>query len=436
MNYSEILHINKYYILYIKMPVDKFGHTDVGYSQRVIAGGVTLSQVNATFLRLDGTNAMTGDLIFNNNKLVKGLPTSYPTIYVGDEVVSWSQAVELTKDATTNNETVPANDKHLTNKKYVDDRDALKVSKAGDTMTGNLLLRIGSSHTIVLGCRDLNGNKTFIIHLGNPLNRIQCWINNPIALISTHGFLFKLGDNIIRFGKSFSDIRIHVYQDIVMNEKHIVDLHDPVNAQDAATKNYVDTALSSTNPQDFATKNYVDAALNSDNPQDFATKNYVETALGSVNANPLKKCHVGYIPNLERDVSQTGFVVSASSINSERNRAYGAFNTLENAWIANSSLDLSAWLTIKCPEPIIIWRIALTATPTFNNWCLSASNDGSVFIDLLTSNERLVFNWDSVPKFLVLSSSSTTAYQYYKIDITGIEVTVGISFMQLYVYDT
>ena len=60
----------------------------------------------------------------------------------------------------------------------------------------------------------------------------------PIALISTHGFLFKLGDNIIRFGKSFGDIRIHVYQDIVMNEKHIVDLHDPVNAQDAATKSY------------------------------------------------------------------------------------------------------------------------------------------------------------------------------------------------------
>ena len=45
------------------MPVDKFGHTDVGYSQRVIAGGVTLSQVNATFLRLNGTNATTGDLI-------------------------------------------------------------------------------------------------------------------------------------------------------------------------------------------------------------------------------------------------------------------------------------------------------------------------------------------------------------------------------------
>src|SRR6218665_161980 len=112
---------------------------------------------------------------------------------------------------------------------------------------------------------------------------------NAFPIISTHGFLFKLGDNIIRFGKSSSDITIHAYQDIVMNEKHIVDLHDPVNVQDAVTKNYVDTALTSANPQDFATKNSVDAALNSDNPQDFATKNYVENALGSVNSNPLKK---------------------------------------------------------------------------------------------------------------------------------------------------
>ena len=124
-----------------------------------------------------------------------------------------------------------------------------------------------------------------------------------------------------------------------MNEKHIVDLHDPVNAQDGATKNYVDTALTSVNPQDFATKNYVDAALNSDNPQDFATKNYVETALSSVNANPLKKSH---IPNLERDVSETGFVVSASSISDVEFRAYRAFINLEGAWVANHSLGQTA----------------------------------------------------------------------------------------------
>src|SRR6218665_2215436 len=146
-----------------------------------------------------------------------------------------------------------------------------------------------------------------------------------------------------------------------MNEKHIEDLHNPVNSQDAATKNYVDTAVTSANPQDFATKNYVDAALNSDNPQHFATKNYVDTTLSSVNANPLKKCHIGYIPNLERDVSETGFVVSARYTTSNENRAYEAFNTHNNPWVAISFLALTAWLTIKCPEPVIIWRIALKA---------------------------------------------------------------------------
>ena len=37
------------------MPVDKFGHTDVGITtQRIVSGGVTLSQMNNTFLRRDG----------------------------------------------------------------------------------------------------------------------------------------------------------------------------------------------------------------------------------------------------------------------------------------------------------------------------------------------------------------------------------------------
>ena len=42
------------------MPVDKFGHTDSGSMQRVVAGGVTLTQVNNTFVRRDGTNAFSG----------------------------------------------------------------------------------------------------------------------------------------------------------------------------------------------------------------------------------------------------------------------------------------------------------------------------------------------------------------------------------------
>src|SRR6218665_2351853 len=116
--------------------------------------------------------------------------------------------------------------------------------------------------------------------------------------------------------------------------------------------------------------------------------------------------------------------------------AYGAFNNFFHSWVANYSLGLTAWLNIKCPEPVIIWGIAITAMSTLNSWCLSASNDGSSFINLLTSNERLV-NLDSIPNFFLLPSSATTAYQYYKINITiAWGGNVGIKFTQLYLYDT
>ena len=61
------------------MPVDKFGHTDSGSMQRVIAGGVTLTQINNTFLRLDGSNDITGDIDMGGHLLV-GLPIDYPQL--------------------------------------------------------------------------------------------------------------------------------------------------------------------------------------------------------------------------------------------------------------------------------------------------------------------------------------------------------------------
>ena len=97
------------------MPVDKFGHTDVGVSQRVVTGGLTISQVNANYLRIDGSNAAKGTLNMNNNKII-GLPTSTDETPTEDEAVSRHQVISLIK----NWEDEPENDKHLTNKKYVD----------------------------------------------------------------------------------------------------------------------------------------------------------------------------------------------------------------------------------------------------------------------------------------------------------------------------
>src|SRR5688572_11012940 len=309
------------YIFKNIMPVDKFGHTDSGSMQRVIAGGVTLTQINNSFLRLDGSNDIVGDIDMGGHLLV-GLPIDYPSAGNGDEAISFSQATALIADKITNS-TAPTADDHLANKKYVDERDATKVSKSGDTMTGNLFLSTSGDSVRTMGCKNVVKRKQFHLLLGSTTNKIQCQENLPITLQTTDGFLCKQGEaDVVRFGKSSTDRRIELYQNITMNEKYISDLHDPTEAQDAATKNYVDKSW--------------------------------------------KKCHVGYIPNLEADNSMTGFEASASS-NTEGHEAYRAFNNLtpETSWVLDENLretdadDRTNWLQIKCLEPVIIWRFAL-----------------------------------------------------------------------------
>src|SRR5678816_1405011 len=177
------------------MPVDKFGHTDSGSMQRVIAGGVTLTQINNSFLRLDGSNDIVGDIDMGGHLLI-GLPIEYPSAGNGDEAISFSQATALVVDKITNS-AVPTADNHLANKKYVDERDATKVSKTGDIVTGNLLLNFGGDRTRTMGCKDVGGRKQFVLLLGSMSNKMLCQVNAPITLQTTDGFLFKHGDRDI-----------------------------------------------------------------------------------------------------------------------------------------------------------------------------------------------------------------------------------------------
>src|SRR5688572_30477446 len=121
------------------MPVDKFGHTDSESTMRVVAGGVTLTQIDNSFVRVDGTNAFAGNLNMGGYS-IEGLSATY----------------------------TPSEDNHLTTKKYVDEQDATKVSKpyideqdatkvskTGDIITGNLLLNVGGDGFRTLGCKDL-----------------------------------------------------------------------------------------------------------------------------------------------------------------------------------------------------------------------------------------------------------------------------------------
>ena len=140
------------------MPVNKFGHTDSSSVQRVVAGGVTLTQINNSFVRLDGSNAF-----------------------------------------------VPSEDNHITTKKYVDDRDATKVSKAGDTVSGDFFISASSE----------------------PAGGLRVLINDEPAIEIVKNALDTVG-------------RINVNKDIYMYGGRITGLADPVGDGGAATKKYVD----------------------------------------------------------------------------------------------------------------------------------------------------------------------------------------------------
>jgi hypothetical protein len=352
------------------MPVDKFGHTDSGSGsmQRVVAGGVTLTQVNNTFVRLDGTNAFVGNLNMGGNS-IENLSMTY----------------------------TPAEDNDLTTKKYADEQDATKVSKTGDIMTGNLILNVDVDRIRTMGCRDLRGNRQFTLLLGSTTNKMLCQLNVPITLQTTDGLRVRIHDEVaIDIVKTSHDpfARINVFKDIYMNGARITGLAEPTSGGNAVTKNYVDQSLR-------------------------------------------KKCLVGYIPNLEANNSMTGFIANASS-SGVGHEAYRAFNNLVSgdSWFSSDE-DPTLWLGIKCPEPVLIWRVALKVRMAMDGWNLSASNDGTPFEVLFSSTSALQKEF-----VYFFDISTTTAYQYYR--LTAIDNDYpntdwsnnGIQLMQLYVYNT
>lgn len=359
------------------MPVDKFGRTDgsnnmpAPIQRLVVSGGVTLSQVTDTFLQRNGGNAATGDLNLDSHKLTN----------VGN----------------------PADDQDAATKHYVDSNVSGRVLKNGDTMTGNLLLTCGSDHIRSLGCNDLTDVKTFHLYLGDEGNQIKCRIGQPILMQATTGVLFRHGRrDVLRIGKTALDNRIEVYQDILLEQHYVRNLHDPENAQDAATKRYVDSAVLSAP----------------------------------------RKTLIGYIPPLETNISCTGFVATASTAQSNNHLAYGAFNNLNRdggngTWVTTIS-NTTGWLQIQCPGRVKVWRIALKARSLANRniteWDLSASNDGLAFTVLLASTSALLGEATSPSLFEITTAE---AYQYYRFNIkasTG-SIDVGVQYMQLYVYD-
>src|SRR5271157_3075811 len=181
-------------------------------------------------------------------------------------------------------------------KKYVDQKFmtlstnlAVKVDKNGDTLTGDLYLSCENDNERVFGIKDITEGKSISYLLGDFAHQIRYNYGHPIKFAAIHGYIFtsSCGD-VCKLGGSDST-NSHFYNDIIMSDKCITELHNPNAEQDAATKNYVDTrGIKST---------------------------------------------VGYVPNLTSNTNKNGFRVSASS-DYLACEAFNVFNDNEHSsWI-------------------------------------------------------------------------------------------------------
>src|ERR1051325_920184 len=137
------------------------------YVDHSILNAMNTSDAKISARVLKTGDSMMGDLIMNNN-LVKGLPTNYPPNYEGDEAVSWNQVRESIRNASRNE----------------------CLSKSGDTMNGNLILRLNDDITRVFGVSDISTGKDVLLYLGNTSNYIAHRFNDPVPITSGYGTKF------------------------------------------------------------------------------------------------------------------------------------------------------------------------------------------------------------------------------------------------------
>jgi len=202
-----------------------------------------------------------------------------------------------------------------------------------------------------------------------------------------------------------------------MNSNSIANIKDPVNAQDAATKNYVDT---NDNLRILKAGDTMSGNLNLNNISitnlatpvnagDGVNKSYVDAKL---NDSPLLVNHTGATSN------KNGAAVKASSNYSTNYSAWKIWNFLiaanqpNNEWgTAGQTSDY--WVMIQNVNAMLVWKCHL-AGRVFernqpNSWRIEGSNNESTFTTLSSSTVALT---TSVQEF-VFSPSSTVAYKYF-----------------------
>jgi len=217
---------------------------------------------------------------------------------------------------------------------------------------GNLFLSAAGNYDRMLGCTDLEAERSFTIPLGTTANKMYyTFRREPVVLYTYNGFLVKTNSvHVCQLGTVDDPSEIIFHKDVRMNSNRITNLPVPTLPHEAVNKLYVD-------------------------------------------GTPRKIFH-GYVPNLRSHGpvknDKFGFIVTASSYFSDSFHPIHAFNGLcrsgaESGW-KTSGENLNFWIQIQCSDLVRLWRIAIRGTDSntqrIYEWRLEGSTNGDNFTTL------------------------------------------------------